>query len=114
MKQKIYKFTPTGEVRPPKYNEYFIRTDNLMPDRSSYDFSDNRTILKLEIIEEEWKPKDGEPFYIIDSLCEVITLYSTFGLNPKLLDVGNCFPTKELAEEKLEKIKQVLRGEGKK
>ena len=87
MTTKKYILTPTGEVRPPKIGEYYLGL-NGYPDIADYDYMSYFPILKLEIVEiveEGWEePKTAK---------------------------NNCFPTKELAEEKLEKIKQVLREE---
>lgn len=114
MKQKRFILTETGEVRPPDCYEYFIRTDGL-PDLASYDFESGKfPILKLEAEEVEWKPKEGEMYYavrldhesyVIDVKCEDDEYdIACFAEN-------NCFQTKAEAEQKLEKIKQVLRGE---
>lgn len=86
MKIKKYILTETGEVRSPKIGEYYLGL-NGYPDIADYDYMSYFPILKLEIVEiveEEWE--------------ELKTAKN------------NCFPTKELAEEKLAKIKQVLRG----
>ncbi len=63
-------------------------------------------------IEEKWKPKEGSVYYYINTACGGMevqgTTFTSEDLSTKDFEVGNCFLTKELAEEKLKKIKEIL------
>ena len=67
---------------------------------------------EVEKVKVKWVPKDGEKYYWVNGYFE-ISWYIWYGVRVDrlLLDSGNCFETKKEAEEKLEKIKEVLRGE---
>ena len=119
MKQKIYKLIPTGEVRPPTVGEYYITSmahnQPNTPTMAHSNLIASFPILKLEVVEEEWKPKEGEEYWtvLINGGEGRVGLFNWLNdsVDKKRLENNLCFPTKELAEEKLEKIKQVLRGE---
>ena len=107
MKKIIHQFTETGEVRKPYNNEYILC--GILPykvfDANGWD---EFPILIYERIEEDWKPK--EDYYYISS--EGIVIKNSWiegNFDNHLYEYGNCFPTKELAEEKLKQIKEILK-----
>ena len=60
---KKYIFTETGEVRFPKKDEWYFDDKSLSTrfDKADCDYIHNPyPIFTLEIIEEKWKPKEGE------------------------------------------------------
>lgn len=61
----------------------------------------------------KWQPKINEDFYYIGTNLEnKLSVVSYFSPNPKHLEIfieqNNCFQTREEAEEKLNKIKEIL------
>ena len=70
--------------------------------------------IEKEVEKVKWEPIAGEQFYYISTTPALgvrAVTYFTDGALKSVADVGNCFKTKEDAEEKIEKIKEVLRGE---
>lgn len=69
---------------------------------------------EIEKVKVKWIPAIGEQFYYISTTptlkARALTYFSEGALK-EMADVGNCFRTKEDAEEKVEKIKEVLKGE---
>lgn len=67
-----------------------------------------------------WRPKEGEGYYYIrstDGFLSMSTFLSVDSTNLSLLNMGNCFPSKDAAEaavhemlEKFEEIKKGVRG----
>ena len=115
MKTIIHKFTETGEVREPKPNEHFLM-DEYLPKSviASWDgrgdILNSYPILTYERIIEDWKPEEGDKYYYITAELSVYWEWENHCLSEKRIKVGNCFPTKELAEEKLKQIKDILKG----
>lgn len=109
-KIKKYVLTPTGEVRPPKCYEYYLGLKEY-PDLATFDFQNYFPILKLEVIEGEWKPKMNEEYWYID--FEIMGIekdaWDCVICDDTRYDIGNCFSTKEEAEQKLIKIKELLK-----
>ena len=61
------------------------------------------------IIEYKWKPKDGEDYYVINTLFNVIRCtWSSSGFDFDLLKSGNCFKTEEEAKAKADEIIKIL------
>ena len=61
------------------------------------------------IIEYKWKPKDGEDYYMINTLFNVIRCtWSSSGFDFDLLKSGNCFKTEEEAKAKANEIIKIL------
>ena len=111
MKKIKHVFTETGEVRKVQRHDYFLTDDHEIRksdfiNPSSYEYP----ILDYERIEEEWKPKEGDKYYYITAELSVYWEWENHCLSEKRIKVGNCFPTKELAEEKLKQIKDILKG----
>lgn len=119
MKTKKYILTPTGKVRSPKTGEYYLtnleHNNPNMPAMATCNHNRHFHILKLEIIEEEWKPKEEENYYTIiisgTSMTTCMNIWTDNTIDNILYNEHNCFQTRTEAEEKLAKIKQVLRGE---
>mgnify|MGYP001358279177 CR=1 FL=1 len=84
----------------------YIREDVNNPDKK---WANKREVEKVKV---KWEPKIDKRYYWINKHLE-IDWYTWEGdrCDRKLLESGNCFKTKEDAEEKLEKIKEVLKGE---
>ena len=64
-----------------------------------------------------WRPKEGEGYYYIrstDGFLSRSTFHSVDADDLALLNMGNCFPTKEAAEaavpEMLEKFEEIKKG----
>ena len=62
------------------------------------------------IIEYKWKPKDGEGYYVINTLFKVLRFtWQSYSFDFDLLKSGNCFKTKEEAEAKAKEILEILK-----
>lgn len=64
-----------------------------------------------------WRPKEGEGYYYIrstDGFLSMSTFLSVDSTNLSLLNMGNCFPSKDAAEaavpEMLEKFEEIKKG----
>lgn len=63
-----------------------------------------------------WRPKDKEQYWYVntDGKVDTTTLYVTNSYDLALLNMGNCFPTKEAAEaaeaEMLAKFEEIKKG----
>ena len=115
MKTKKYILTPTGEVRPPKTGEWYLHScGNFIKSATDCELVEY-PILKLEVVEEEWKPKEKENYYTIiisgTSMTTCMNIWTDNTIDNILYNEHNCFQTRTEAEEKLAKIKQVLREE---
>ena len=61
------------------------------------------------IIEYKWKPKDGEDYYVISSILNVIKItFSHTAFDFYLLKSGNCFKTEEEAKAKANEIIKII------
>lgn len=67
---------------------------------------------KKQLVDWRWKPKNGEAYYFIDSNTSVYeTAYDENNINDSLnVEVGNCFRTREEAEDMAAKVKKLLKG----
>jgi len=111
MKTKKYILTPTGEFRRPKVGEYYI--DSAGNISQAYCKTINSyPILKLEVIEEEWKPKEGEEVWYVN-LRHKLVFKINYYLDYKedVIEFGLVFPAKELAEARLREVLGFLKGE---
>jgi len=102
MKKIKHVFTETGEVRGEQHEElgnWVIKC-----------IGNSHKIFSYERIEEDWKPKEGEYFWSITTYGELYRTLWYADTDMKRYTFGNCFPTKELAEEKLKQIKDILKG----
>ena len=62
------------------------------------------------IVEYRWQPKDGEDYYVINTLLNVIKItFSHTAFDFDLLKSGNCFKTEEEAESKAKEILEILK-----
>ena len=62
-----------------------------------------------KIIEYKWRPKHGEPYYMINTLFNVLKCtWSSSGFDFDLLKSGNCFKTEEDAKAKADEIIKIL------
>ncbi len=60
--------------------------------------------------EREWKPKFDEKYWIINSAGEVLEeICCQLFIDEQLFAYGNCFQSRELAEEALAKVRLVLK-----
>ena len=69
---------------------------------------------EVEKVKVKWRPAIGEQFYYISTTPTIkarALTYFTEGALKEMTDAGNYFRTKEDAEEKIEKIKEILKGE---
>ncbi len=60
---------------------------------------------------EKWKPKGGDDYFFINNFSSVCCPWDSDDTDLKRYELGNCFPTRELAEQALERIKLALKGE---
>ena len=61
------------------------------------------------IIEYKWKPKDGEDYYVINTLFKVLRFtWQSYSFDFDLLKSGNCFKTEEDAKAKADEIIKIL------
>ena len=61
------------------------------------------------IVEYKWRPKHGEPYYMINTLFNVLKCtWSSSGFDFDLLVNRNCFKTEEEAQAKADKIIKIL------
>lgn len=59
----------------------------------------------------KWVPKDGERYYIIYGNGEIDHLhYQKSEFQDKYIDLGNCFQTKEQAQEAAKKLKELFKS----
>ena len=114
MKKIIHQFTETGEMRVPDKNElYWCEID--LPCISNGGIETPKRIVAYERIEEEWKPKSQDNYFYITEMFKVyndmfvIPTHLQTNVHTERYRVGNCFQTKELAEEKLKQIKEILK-----
>ena len=121
MKKIIHQFTETGEVRELQKDEYGLRTyerdgvfNEILYQHSNHYYAEKFTILTYERIIEEWKPTNEDYIFFINAKMEIEDHYRAFHYTNEYLEclikANNCFPTKELAEEKLKQIKDILKG----
>ena len=62
------------------------------------------------IVEYMWQPKDGEGYYVINTLLKVLRFtWQSYSFDFDLLKSGNCFKTKEEAEAKAKEILEILK-----
>ena len=106
MKKIIHQFTETGE----KWEEIYMPLNKWLAQVMESNGAVGK-LLTYERIEEDWKPKEGDKIWFFTLFGEIRDSYwhSTIG-DKQLLQYGNCFSTKELAEEKLKQIKDILKG----
>jgi len=116
MKKIKHVFTETGEVRDPKPNEHFLM-DEYLPKSviASWDgrgdILNSYPILTYERIIEDWKPEENSLYFSINNFLKIYEYaWKNSIVDNDLYESGNCFPTKELAEEKLKQIKDILKG----
>ena len=63
-----------------------------------------------KIVEYRWQPKDGEDYYVINTLFKVLRFtWQSYSFDFDLLKSGNCFKTKEEAEAKAKEILEILK-----
>ena len=62
-----------------------------------------------KIVEYRWKPKDGEDYYVINTLFKVLRFtWQGYCYDFDLLKIGNCFKTEEDAKAKADEIIKIL------
>lgn len=67
---------------------------------------------EVEKVKIKWTPQFADTYYTISGNGEVTkTLYLNNTSDTVRISINNCFETRKEAEEKLEKIKEVLRGD---
>lgn len=64
----------------------------------------------VDVKDEDWKPKVGEVYYFIASSLYIICT-KNYNVNSERINSGNCFRTKEQAEQALERVKRAIKGE---
>ena len=61
------------------------------------------------IVEYRWQPKDGEDYYVINTLFKVLRFtWQSYSFDFDLLKSGNCFKTEEEAKAKADEIIKIL------
>lgn len=67
---------------------------------------------EVEKVKVKWRPTEDDRYYYIRDIGDIRSCFwSESSWDYYRFDFNNCFKTKEEAEEKLEKIKEVLKGE---
>ena len=65
---------------------------------------------KKHIVDYKWKPKDGEDYYVINTLFKVLRFtWQSYSFDFDLLKSGNCFKTEEEAKNVANKFMDILR-----
>ena len=61
------------------------------------------------IVEYRWQPKDGEDYYVINTLFKVLRFtWQSYSFDFGLLKSGNCFKTEEDAKAKANEIIKII------
>ena len=111
MKKIIHKFTETGEGKAKEGDHIFLNENYLtIAIYRGEESSATYKLLTYERIEEDWKPESNKVFYYIERDGEVWEGCFDWDEHGFMYKIGNCFPTKELAESKLKQIKDILKG----
>ena len=91
------------EARIATKEEKQFLLDALHADGKDWDAVNKR------IVEYRWQPKDGEDYYVINTLFKVLRFtWQSYSFDFDLLKSGNCFKTKEEAEAKANEIIKIL------
>lgn len=62
-----------------------------------------------KIVEYRWQPKDGEDYYVINTLFKVLRFtWQSYSFDFDLLKSGNCFKTEEDAKAKADEIIKII------
>ena len=62
------------------------------------------------IVEYRWQPKDGEDYYVINTLFKVLRFtWQSYSFDFGLLKSGNCFKTEEEAQKYADKFSEILK-----
>ena len=62
-----------------------------------------------KIVEYMWQPKDGEDYYVINTLFKVLRFtWQSYSFDFDLLKSGNCFKTEEDAKAKADEIIKII------
>ena len=105
MKKIIHQFTETGE----KWEEIYMPLNKWLAQVMGSNGAVGK-LLTYERIIEEWKPEENSLYFSINNFLKIYEYaWKNSIVDNDLYESGNCFPTKELAEEKLKQIKEVLK-----
>ena len=64
---------------------------------------------KKQIVDYKWEPKDGEDYYVINTLFKVLRFtWQSYSFDFYLLKSGNCFKTEEDAKAKADEIIKII------
>ena len=106
------------EIYVVSYNDWCVYDDariateeekQLLLDALHADGKDWDAVNK-KIVEYRWQPKDGEDYYVINTLFKVLRFtWQSYSFDFDLLKSGNCFKTKEEAEAKAKEILEILK-----
>lgn len=114
MKTKKVTYTHTGEVRKPKPKEWWYNQPYYHQNNGNSDFIEEREIVTRTETFEDWKPKETEVIFFITTTAGSLQVMATNYVEGAWTDGnvkdGNCFPTRELAEQKLTEIKKLLQS----
>lgn len=80
--------------------------EDMIPPRCSAHFVEFSDF--FEPLNEKWKPKEGEKYWYVNSTGLVIETVSLATHGKGEINFGNCFPTKQAAQEMRDKIKELL------
>ena len=113
MKTIKHIFTETGEVKRITDGEFYFRMGDCKSWCDYEPSKDKYRVLTYKRIEEEWKPKYQDNYFYLTGIDIELKVWNDMWIDSdgddKRWGSGNCFPTKELAEEKLLKIKEILK-----
>ena len=65
---------------------------------------------KIEDDDPLWKPKCGETFFYIDTYGDIGSTYNTLQSDERIVELNNCFRTKEEAEFYLSMLSTILKA----
>ena len=92
------------EIRLATEEEKQWILDKLHADEKDWDAVNKR------IVEYKWRPKHGEPYYMINTLFNVLKCtWLSSGFDFDLLVNRNCFKTEEEAQKYADKFSEILK-----
>lgn len=112
MKYKLLKDLPWAKAGTTckgfcdDFSTYYIN----IPNEGSFGFPEATFSDWFEEVDERWKPKQSEYYYFIAAnSIECVKWCDMHQGDKALYEAGNCFRTRELAEQAAEQIKALLK-----
>ena len=103
MEYENWCYTLEGKTRFATEEEKQFLLDSIHAEGKDWDAVNKR------IVEYMWQPKDGEDYYVINTLFKVLRFtWQSYSFDFDLLKSGNCFKTEEDAKAKADEIIKIL------